>query len=563
MAIFDKIADLFKNKGDKKSKLWKIIAIILVVIILVSLLFRGCGKDKKTNEVSYIYDKVTTRSITQSITDSGTLEPADSYTVISLVSGEILSADFNTGDVVEKDTVLYQIDSSDVGNGLERAQNSLAKTQRKYNDVVKQRDDLTVEAPISGKLSEFNARIGDTVGNGSKIAVIEDVDTLVLTEYYSDEYAGKIYAGQTATVSVSSQMLNLTGTVKEVSSVKRTSETGVSCFAVTVSVKNPGSLKVGDSATCWLSNNIYPTITDDDGFEAANRKIIYSGVTGKVHKININNNETVKAGQTIMVMTSDTLDDEILDASDSLRDAELSLESQTDVLDNYTIEAPIGGTIVDKYYKEGENTEMGKTLCTIFDLSSLNITLNVDELDIKTLAVGQRATVTADAVEGKTYEGIITEVGINGTASNGVTTYPVKVRVDNPEGLLPGMNADVAIVVTERTQVLTIPAGAVSAGNRVLVKTKDGKTGEGAPDGYEYVKVEVGVSDDDFVEIISGLSADDEIAYVPQTASNRGMFPMGMPMGGMNGGGMQGGNRTGGGMQGGNRTGGGMPTGGR
>lgn len=562
MAIFNKVKDSFKGK----SKIWVIVAIVLVVVILASLLLRGCGKEKKAGEVSYIYDKVTTRSITQSITDSGILEPADSYTVISLVSGEILSATFNTGDVVEKDAILYQIDSSDAGNGLERAQNSFNKTQRKYNDVTKQREDLTVEAPISGTLSEFNARIGDTVGNGSKIAVIEDVDTLVLTEYYSDEYAGKIYVGQPATVSVSSQMLNLTGTVKEVSSVKRTSETGVSCFAVTVSVKNPGSLSVGDVATCWLAGNIYPTITDDNGFEASNRKTIYSGVTGKVHKINVNNGETVKAGQLIMEMTSDTLDDEILDASDSLRDAELSLENQNDVLDNYTIEAPIGGTIVDKYYKEGENTEMGKTLCTIFDLSSLNITLNVDELDIKTLKVGQRATVTAEAVEGKTYEGVITEVGINGTAANGVTTYPVKVRVDNPEGLLPGMNVDVEIVVTERTDVLTIPAGAVSAGNRVLVKSKDGKTGEGAPEGYEYVTVTLGVSDDDFVEITSGINEDDEIAYLPQTASNTGMFPMGMPMGGMPGGGMpsggmQGGNRSG--MQGGNRTGGGMSGGGR
>lgn len=530
MKHFNQMPEFFK-KGIGKIKIWQIVAIFLAIIILVSLLFRGCGSEKRKNVQGYIYETVATRSITQTISDSGTLEPADSYTVISLVSGEILQADFNTGDIVAKDDILYQIDSSDSGNSLERAENALESSKRKYNKVLDAKADLTVEAPISGRLSEFSVRLGDTVMNGAKIAVVENTETLILTEYYSDEYAGKIYVGMPATVSVSSQMLNLSGKVKEVSNVKRTSPTGVSCFAVTVQVSNPGSLNVGDTATCWLSGNIYPTITDDDGLEASDRKTIYSGVTGKVSKLNVRNNETVKAGQNIMVMTSDTLDDEILDASNALRDAELALENQTEVLDNYTIEAPIAGTIVDKFYKAGENTEMGKTLCTIYDLSSLTITLNVDELDIKNLAVGQKASVTADAVEGKTYEGTITEVGINGAAANGVTTYPVKVRVDNPDGLLPGMNVDVSITVTERLDILTIPASAVSAGNRVLVKTKDGSTGEGAPNGYDYVRVELGVSDDDFVEVISGLSDGDEIAYLPETASNS-MFPMGgMPMG--------------------------------
>ena len=189
---------------------------------------------------------------------------------------------------------------------------------------------------------------------------------------------------------------------------------------------------------------------------------------------------------------------------------------------------------MDKYYKEGENAENGKTLCTIFDLSSLTITLHVDELDIRSIAVGQSATVTADAVPETTYQGVITEISINGTAAGGVTTYPVTVRIDETEGLLPGMNADVSIVVSENKQVLTLPAEAVETGGRVLVKNADGSTGENAPAGYRYVKVEIGVSDDNYVEILSGLAEGDEVSYIPDTGG--GLFEFMMNGGAMGGG---------------------------
>ena len=197
---------------------------------------------------------------------------------------------------------------------------------------------------------------------------------------------------------------------------------------------------------------------------------------------------------------------------------------------------------MDKYYKTGENAETGKTLCTIFDLSCLTVTLYIDELDIKDVAVGQRAQVTCDSIEGVTYEGIVTEVSINGTTSGGVTTYPVKVEIDESDGLLPGMNVDVSILISNNPNVLTIPLDAVQTGSRVLVKTADGSTGEGAAEGYDFVRVEIGISDSQYVQILSGLSEGDEIAWKPATGNRYNMYGMmgmgGMGMGGMGMGGM-------------------------
>lgn len=76
-----------------------------------------------------------------------------------------------------------------------------------------------------------------------------------------------------------------------------------------------------------------------------------------------------------------------------------------------------------KEYKAGDTVESGKTLCTIYDLSYLEMTLNIDELDISTVEAGQTVQITAEAVEGKTFTGVVTKVSVAGTTSGGITSY--------------------------------------------------------------------------------------------------------------------------------------------
>ena len=267
--------------------------------------------------------------------------------------------------------------------------------------------------------------------------------------------------------------------------------------------------------------------------------------------------DQVSSGQTLIVLTSDDLDDQIQSAQDSLRNAEISYENQTEQLEDYTITAPITGTIVDKNYNAGETSESNQVLCTIYDLSYLTMTLSVDELDIANIAVGQSVTIVADAVEDTTYTGVVTKVSVAGTSSGSATTYPVTIRIDETDGLLPGMSVDATIELASAENVLAIPSAALNRGNTVLV-TADSpsavngtlveSTTEGGEDYYS-VEVTIGVNGDDYIEITSGLQEGDTVAYIPTSSSSDSMFGMmgGMP-GGMGGGGMPGG---GGGMGGG------------
>ena len=250
----------------------------------------------------------------------------------------------------------------------------------------------------------------------------------------------------------------------------------------------------------------------------------------------------------VLSLSSDTLEDEVQSASESLRNAQLSLENRYDQLEDYTVTSPIQGTIIDKNYNAGENAEGNQVLCTIYDLSYLTMTLSVDELDISSIAVGQSVSVTADAVEGKTYEGVVTKVSVAGTSSGSATTYPVTIRIDDTDGLLPGMNVDAVITLDSAENVLAIPTAALNRGNTVLVTADSPSAANGTrseitgAEGEEYysVTVEVGTSDSSYLEITSGLQEGDTVVYIPTTASSDNAFAMmggAMPGGGMMGGG--------------------------
>ena len=132
------------------------------------------------------------------------------------------------------------------------------------------------------------------------------------------------------------------------------------------------------------------------------------------------------------------------------------------------------------------------------------------------------------------------------------------IRIDETDGLLPGMSVDATITLDSAEDVLAIPAAALNRGDTVLL-TADSPSAANAldleaPEGYVYVAVETGTSDDSYIEITSGLQEGDTVAYLP--AAGSGGSDGAMMMGGME---MAGGAMPSGGMPSG---GGGMPGGG-
>ena len=510
--------------GSKKRKKRRRIIAIAVVVVLAALLIvprLAGGGPANTPQSSYVLDTVSRRDITVVVSGSAALEPADSYVVNALVGGEILSADFEEGDVVEKGALLYQIDTGDVENSIERSRLSVERAQMSYDQALDGRDDLVIEANESGVIVELMVEEGDSISMGQTIASIRDSATMTLRLPFPSDDAQSFTIGQAATVTLDSTFETLNGTVTEIAPVDEVLAGNVMVRNVTIEVQNPGGIAPQSMASARVGT---AACTQSAAFEYQAEATVTASAAGTVDALLVQEGDSVVKNQAILRLESDSLDDSIRSAELSLRDAQLSLQSTIDQLDNYSITSPIAGTIVEKNYKQGDKLDnssaLSDSLCTIFDLSYLTLTLNVDELDVAKIEVGQEVAVTVEAVEGQSYRGVVTKVNINGTTMGGVTSYPVTVRIDETDGLLPGMNVDVEIEVQSETGVLAVPVSAVERGNRVLVKT--GETVEGAgttldenglPVGYEYREVTLGINDDDYIQITGGLEEGDEIAY--------------------------------------------------
>ena len=86
----------------------------------------------------------------------------------------------------------------------------------------------------------------------------------------------------------------------------------------------------------------------------------------------------VSDGSTIIRLESDNVTDSVQSASDNVKDAQISLENQYENLEDYTVKSPINGTVIEKLVKAGDTIDAGAKLCTIYDLSYLKMTMNVD-----------------------------------------------------------------------------------------------------------------------------------------------------------------------------------------
>lgn len=532
------ISRLRRPKLPKGKKKWLLIG--AVVVLLLTLVLGLAGRGKGAGESEYTTEMPQVRTIAKTLSGSGTLAAADSYTVTTLMEGDILSDTFEEGDVIQKDAVLYQLDSSDASNNIEKAQLSVDQAQRSYSSAAEKQ---YVKSTVSGVVYSLEVKAGDTVSAGQTLATVRNSADMTLKIPFPADEARSFYVGQSAVVTLDSTFETLSGTVTAISGSDTVGTGNMITRSVTITVKNPGGLGSGQSATAAVGG---VRCAASATFDYQTESVIVAETGGTVKAIHVPEGQRVSKEQTILTLEGDAIEDQIESARENLRSAQLSMESTRDQLDSYTITSPIEGTVVDKQYKAGDTIEAGSVLCTIYDLSYLEMILSVDELDISQVHVGMEVRVTADAVEGKEYTGTVTKVSVAGTTVDGTTTYPVTIRLEDAEDLLPGMNVDAEILVESAENVLSIPVGAVERSDRVLITSTSPSAGnaldQAAPEGYVYVKVESGISDEDYVQILSGLQAGDTVAYIPPSAESSDPFavetmpPGELPDGGASGG---------------------------
>ncbi len=213
-------------------------------------------------------------------------------------------------------------------------------------------------------------------------------------------------------------------------------------------------------------------------------------------------------------------------AQAQLDSAQVAVQQAQSNLDKATLVAPFDGVVSAVNYTVGASTGSGSSssststggaAVTISNLSNLQIQVQVAEVDVPKIKVGQTAQVTFDALPGKTYNGKVISIDPVGTVTQGVVNYPVTVAMtDADNAVKPGMTANLAVTVDERTDALILPTRAVrtQGTQKVVSVLYKGETIQ--------VPVTTGLSNDQSVEITSGLQPGDVVVLNQATTSTSG-----------------------------------------
>ena len=560
---------LAKKKADKIRLLKKIFIVVVFVLMIINIISGIIMFNKKQDERKEIMKKVAKvvkMNINSQLSGSGTLSPKDSYTITSLVEGKVIETFFEEGDKVEKDQLLLTIDSSSAERTITTASASLAqakdsylKAKKEYEDMERDYKDNTFKSPFTGYLRTINVKAGDILSNNIEIATVIDSSSMTIKVPFLFTEAAAITVGDTASLLIQENGEILQGKVESVAQEMQTINNGSLVSYVTIVCDNPGGLTENNNASAIIKG-IYSV--GDAPFEiGTNKKITFTAGNGaEIESMLVAEGAYVKKNDPIFKITDDTIiyvtqsiRNNYLSAQKNLIQAESSFEDSQDKYNEYYITAPISGTVISKDAKVGDKIQNKSNstnqLAIIYDLSELNFQMDIDELDIVNVKIGQEVSVKADAFGNKRFKGEVTEISLVANNSNGVTNYPVTVTIKETGDLLPGMNVDGYIILKEAKDALVIPSNALQRGNVVYVLNssetirKKNYSTEGVservrpPEGFTAVAVTTGVTNDDFIQITEGLVEGDEI-YVTESSSNQrnfGGFGGGMggpPMGG-------------------------------
>ena len=537
----EKGAPAFKAPKKKRKWIKRVIILAVVVAFLVFLLSRCMGAGQQLLSSAYLPYTASMRDMMVSVSGTGTIEPIQSYKVTTLVSGEILEAPFEEGQTVHKGDVLFRIDARDVENNIAQLELNVQSAQLALDDLLKNQSDnqkdRSITAKDAGVITELHVEQGDSVTVGTVIADVLDRDHMKLKVPFHASDAAGFYVGQTATVAVSGTTSTLSGTVSEIAATDEVGPGGTLVRQVTILVNNPGVLTDSSQGTASIGG---AACASGAAFTYATSSQITAKASGDIDTLSVKEGDRVSKGQVIGMISEQDLETQIENARISLENAQLSLKSAQEKLEDYTITSTIDGEVIEKNLDVGDNingmSSSGATVtypAVIYDRSQLTFEMDIDEQDISQIQVGQKVEITADALDGQSFTGVVDKININGTTANGHTSYPVTVLVDgSPEELYPGMNVSAKIIIEEAGSVLTLPVEAVERGNTVLVATEDCLDEKGNVvdiTAAEKREVTLGRNDDNYIEIVDGLEEGDVVlAPSPQGSSMMEAFAAGM-----------------------------------
>ena len=475
----------------------KVLSVIIIVVAVLLVRYIYTKVTSTTGELRYITTTVSKGTIISSVTGTGQIAASSQIDLKPNVSGTVTHIAVHPGDTVWRGETLFSIDDTDARKALRDAQASL--------DVAKL-DLATTQAQMGNTDTNQDTNIINAYRvllNSGLVATTGDLFSNVTPPIISGTYTGDKEGVITVNVYQASNgsYFSATGLVKGDGLVSDTTPQPIGNSGLYIKFSTLGSEPQWTISIPNIAGTNY--LSNYNAYQATLQSKNQTGSASQLSSL------SVQAKELAVQQRQNAL----LDAQEHIAD--------------YSVKAPFSGTVASVAGIEGATASAGTALATLITTQKI-ATISLNEVDVAKIKLGEKTTLTFDAIPDLTIAGKVAEIDSVGTVSQGVVTYNVKVSFDTPDDRVkPGMSVSAAIITDVKQDVLLVPNSAVKSQNGAsyiemfdapLVAPTDGLQGTLSKITPNKISVEIGVSNDSQTEIVSGVVEGD--AVVSRTISS-------------------------------------------
>lgn len=424
-------------------------------------------------------------------------------------SGEVLAilSNPNVANDVQKDQVTLQKDLATLAAALGVAPDQALSAATNTT--------IPVQAPQSGRLEQLKVSLGDSVKAGDELAEIVDDAKVVMdlplvpydaqsasvgdkVDVHFDQFAGEVVGVITALAA------NPVPAGGETTQGTSSGQSGLASlvYPAVITLPNPGLLKPGLTGQVTIQTTKGSFVDPQPGTISGygTSTVVNSPLDGTVTTLPATQGSWIHAGDTLLTLGGPAAANSVASLEAQVASDQTTLQQDQQTESELTMTSNLDGTVGSLNLQPGQQVNNGDYLGVVFNDKSMNLSIQVDELQVANVHSGQPVQITTPGLPGKVFQGQVVSVDTMGSNQNGLATFNVRIEVSNTSTLKPGMTADADIVVDTAKNALMVPVEAVlQQGNQAVVEVLQG----GKP---AVVPVSVGLVNDQFAQITSGLT---------------------------------------------------------
>lgn len=483
------------KKKKKKTRIWILIALVIIIAIVVLILPRG--NVNAISQIKYSNYTVTKGSVESTVTGSGKLESADTEDIYVPDKVTISDVLVDSGDSVKSGQTLATLDTDSLKDRAASLSDDISSLDSKLAQMNSSKTVKYVYATEKGRIKYIPVSKGDdavqSVSDYGALAIIS-TDGLMQVEIKTDSELS-LHSKVTVKwdgVSVTGQIRNKT----------------IGGYLITLS---DYSAPYNKTAQIYSGETLL-----GEGVLGVHAPVAVYANGGTISKIYYNVNDKVSVNAKLFMLSykpfTNSYQQKYLERTDKAQQLQVILN----LLNNPVITSHSDGVISQVKFSDGDTTETtsdGKSIAFVVNTGgAVKMVVDVNELDIQSVKLDQKATVTLDSFPSEKLTGTVTRISSIGNTDKSITTFPVELTLSYDARFNTGMNGTATIMVNQSEGVLIVPIEAINEdpSGAFVYRGKE----------REKVYIETGISDGEYAEITKGLSEGDVLSYVKSDSSD-------------------------------------------